>query len=161
MRKILSLVVALLLVASFGYARDIGFPSRGDIFFQSATITNDATENVGHAHIATSPSLIWKVVITSDTANTYVQILDSAGTFNYNTTSALISAKAAPTLGGNKKIKADLGAATASQGYVFEFDPPIKCEEGILAGFTAASESGNSLGAGVNATATIYYTAAE
>lgn len=161
MRKILSLIVAFLLVASFGYARDAGFPSRGDVVLQTATITNDATEDYGHAHVSTSPSLIWRVTITASAANTYVQIFDSGSSGDYNNTSALISAKGKPTLGGNKKIKADLGAATANQSYVYDFDPPIKCDEGILAGFVEPTDNGRGLLAATSATAVIEYSPAE
>lgn len=163
MRKILSIVLVVMFVCGAAFAGDIGFPSRGDLFLQTATIGNNSGNNVGHTHITTSPTLVWRVTITSSAANTYCQLIDSSGTWGDASTAATISRKGAPVIGGNKKVKADLGATTAGTSYDYKFDPPIKFEEGVLAGICGvpSSTGGDSLTNGATVTAVIQYSQAE
>ena len=159
MKKIFSLVLVALFVCGIAFARDAGYPSRGDVFLQTATITNNNGNDVGHTHVTTSPSYVYRVTITASAANTYVQMFDSNGTWGQASTSALISTKGTATVGGNKFIKADLGAATANQSYNYEFNPPIKFEQGILAGIAGAGDAKgiDPLAVNTAVTATIHY----
>jgi len=166
MRKYLSIALVALMVFACGtaLAYDAGFPSRGDLFLQTATIGNNPANNVGHTHVTTSPTLVWRVTLTSTAANTYCQLIDSSGTWGDASTAATISRKGAPVVGGgNKGIKADLGATTANTSYDYKFDPPIRFEEGVLAGVCGAplASGGDALVAGAAVTAVIQYSAAE
>jgi hypothetical protein len=138
------------LVAGVVSAQTYGDSRIGAIRLQSITINSSTTENVGHVHITTSPTSLYRVTFTTSTALAGVQMFDSRGIGHTTTTAEYIATNAALTAGGNKFVKADIGEATASDSHQVTYDPPLRFDNGVLAGFYG-------IGTGGSGTATIEY----
>lgn len=138
MKKILSLVVVLLMVvalASVASAQSYGDSRIGNVRLNSKTVYNVQSAGYGHTHITTSPTAVYRLTYTSQTAGGYVALYDSATTGQYATIRAEVDALSAPAIGGNSFVKTCVGAAAADTVYQVTYDPPLQFDAGVMVGF--------------------------
>lgn len=138
MKKILSIVVILLMVAfvaGVSYAGPYGDSRIGDVKLMSKTVYNNTTENYGHTHITTSPTSVYRISYSVPTASCAVVLYDNATTGNYATTRALTNYISTAKTGGNAVIKTCPVAAAADTQYTITYDPPLQFDYGVLVGF--------------------------
>lgn len=148
MKKILTFLVVAFLVLTLS-GTSYGASRIGSVGRESLTIVN---VDGGHVHVSTSPVDVWRITLTTEATSTFVQLINSSGMGTYSNMNSYLSAKCAPGVVGNnasatfavRNVKADLSAATAGLSAIFTFDPPIRFDQGLLAGFadkTAAPTS--------------------
>lgn len=119
MKKILSLVVILLMVASLAFAAT---DQRGNPIIISRICTTCV-------HVTTSPALLYGMVIRANTAQGWGAIIDSNTTGGYDSTGAFVNAQYAE---GATQYRAFVGEATQYDTVQVMYDPPLRCSNGIF-----------------------------
>lgn len=153
MKKLLVLsIMALLVMSGVSYAQ-VGDSRVGHVALDSIGLDDSA-----HVHVSTSPVDVYRVTLTTGAVISTLMLYDSATLGSANNTTVYVDALVADgaVVGDNaaadtalyRNVKAELACGTANETEVFTFDPPLRFEHGLFAGFRSRAGSTTYSGPG-------------